>query len=436
MECNSATNADCKDKPEAITSFCQSETCYFRENIENVVSRGCLSVETEQSCVEDKDCTSCKDEQHCNIKQDTTPECFSCQGDGCSEIDFATQTRVKCNEGSKCITQLNNQGLVVRGCTQSAQEKCLDENTCKVCDGRLCNGEIFPTDRLKCIQCKSTAQGDECSLASEKFSRTCNIYNKEDQCFTYADERGLLYRGCASDKNQACTEDNCLKCSGDNCNTNGLQVPNKLKCIKCDSSKGEECEADKIKAEAVTCTGNHNLNERETCFVQKVASEDNKVTTKRGCFFELAVADQKSCTDSETCTQCGIDGCNKVDNFSENRGFKCYICNSKDQKDCEKENVPGVDPQTCPTTPNSFNEGPGCFVQRIDKENVIRDCKTSASVHDTKLDTCSVDKEEKDKNCIVCTGDSCNKMGAPGSASSIKVFGGLIALTIMFLRSL
>uniref|UniRef100_T1GQZ3 DUF753 domain-containing protein n=1 Tax=Megaselia scalaris TaxID=36166 RepID=T1GQZ3_MEGSC len=288
LECNSATNADCKDKPEAITSFCQSETCYFRENIENVVSRGCLSVDTEQSCVEDKDCTSCKDEQHCNIKQDTTPECFSCQGDGCSEIDFATQTRVKCNEGSKCITQLNNQGLVVRGCTQSAQEKCLDENTCKICDGRLCNGEIFPTDRLKCIQCNSTAQGDECSLASEKFSRTCNIYNKEDQCFTYADEKGLLYRGCASDKNQACTEDNCLKCSGDNCNTNGLQVPNKLKCIKCDSSKGEECEADKIKAEAVTCTGNHNLNERETCFVQKVTSEDNKVTTKRGCFFELA----------------------------------------------------------------------------------------------------------------------------------------------------
>lgn len=433
LSCNSGTDVNCKNNPENVRTYCQSETCFGRNNPEtNIYTRGCLKETEVQGCVEDLNCFTCKDSEHCNEKQDPVLECFQCEGDSCVNIDFATQTRQQCKDGGKCITQLNSNGQVVRKCTASENEKCTDNTTCSICESQLCNGGLFPADRLKCLQCDSATAGDECSVSNDKFLKACNLYKKDDQCFKFADDKDLIHRGCVSDNNVGCTDDNCVKCSGDKCNNEGLEVANTLKCVKCDSSKDEECEAGKLTVEPVLCNGNHNLNKPETCFVQNVTSGDNKITTKRGCFQELSTDEQTACIDSETCHTCGIEGCNKVDNFSESKGFKCYICSSENNKDCEKEIGSGVNAETCPQTPNSFNEGPGCFVQRVDKDVVVRDCKTSASSHKISFDSCSVDTEEKGKTCIVCEGDSCNKMAAPGTATSVKIYGSLIALSAVF----
>lgn len=434
ISCSSQSDVNCKLKPEDVRTYCASETCFGRNNpTTDLYTRGCLNAEEVPGCIADENCFICKDAQHCNKKQSTVLECFQCEGETCLEVDSATQTRQKCKEGSKCLTQINSNGQVVRRCTESAEEKCADEKTCSICEGQLCNGNVFPADRLRCLQCDSATAGDECSLSNGKFLKTCNTYNKDDQCFTFVDDKVLLHRGCVSDNNAGCKGDNCVKCWGDNCNNLGLAVPNTLKCVKCDSSKDAGCESGEVTVAPATCTGTHNLNERETCFVHRVTSADNKITVKRGCYFELPVTDKIACDSSASCHKCGVDGCNKIDDFSESLGFKCYVCDSSSNKDCEKENVPGSTPQVCAITPNSFNEGPGCFVQRRDKDSVIRDCKTSVTSHGTKLDTCSVNTEEKGKDCIVCDGDSCNKMGAPGSATSIKVSSSLIALLSVFL---
>lgn len=321
---------------------------------------------------------------------------------------------------------------MVRRCTESPEEKCQDEKRCNICDSKLCNGEVFPTDRLKCLQCNSANAGDECHLADEKFLEPCKTYNERDQCFTYADETSLLHRGCDSDNNVGCNDDNCLKCSGESCNIIGLEIPNSLKCVICDSSSDNGCESGDVTVASAACSGTHNLNERETCYVHNVTSTDNKITTKRGCYFNLAEAERTACDKSESCHVCGVDSCNKIDNFSENRGFKCYVCSSETNKDCEKESVPGIIAEICSITPNSFNEGAGCFVERNNKV-VVRDCKTSALSRNTSLESCSIDVEEKGNNCIVCDGDSCNKMGAPGSAPSVKIYSRLIVLSAMAL---
>lgn len=347
-------------------------------------------------------------------------------------VDFLTQNRQQCKEGSKCLTQLNSSGQVIRRCTESPEEKCEDEKRCKLCEEQLCNGEVFPADRLKCFQCNSTNAGDECSLANIKFLKPCNTYKETDQCFTFADDKSLLHRGCASDNNVGCNVDNCLKCSGDSCNNIGLAVNNTLKCVNCDSSKDNGCESGDVTVASETCNGTHHLNERETCYVHSVTSTDKKSTIKRGCYFDLAEAEKTACDNSESCHVCGVDECNKIDNFSESRGFKCYVCSSETNQDCDEENVPGITAEVCAITPNSFNEGPGCFVQRNDKV-VVRDCKTSATLQNTTLNSCSVDTEVKGKNCIVCDGDSCNKMEAPGSATSVKIYSSLIALSAIFL---
>lgn len=128
---------------------------------------------------------------------------------------------------------------------------------------------------------------------------------------------------------------------------------------------------------------------------------------------------------------CEGDGCNKIDKYSESRGFKCYVCNSATDEYCDL--YPDMyHTKVCPITPNSFNEGPGCFVHRHKDGSIVRDCLTSAKRLKIDLDECNKNVENKGKSCILCNSDSCNARDAPGSAASIKVYGSLMVLPLLF----
>ncbi|KAL5278392.1 hypothetical protein ACFFRR_003177 [Megaselia abdita] len=364
-----------------------------------------------------------------------TLECYQCQGRYCLVLkDFSSRIQ-QCNEGSKCLTELDSMGQIVRRCTRSPEEICINKDTCNICEGNLCNFEIFPSDRLRCLQCDSNDYV-KCNSASIQFLKPCEIYKKDDECFTYANYLDNLYRGCVSDNNRACTEHNCVKCHGDNCNNGGIDVPNTIKCVKCDASKGDVCEEGKLTSEPVICGGTHRLNERESCFFQNTT----QATIKRGCFFELSSTEQNACTNSRTCHTCEKEGCNKVDNFFEYKEFKCFVCktDASNTKACEiYPEGPAMRSQICKVPPSSFNEGAGCFVHRSKEGVITRDCKTSISNHSIDLADCSKDYKVKNKKCIYCNDDSCNTQDAPGSAVSIKTFKNLMVLPVlMFVKYL
>ncbi|KAL5278422.1 hypothetical protein ACFFRR_003204 [Megaselia abdita] len=263
-----------------------------------------------------------------------------------------------------CYTKLTSSGATERGC--STKELQCNNSSCSTCSGDNCNKEVFPANRLSCLQCHGT---DDCNQGSTTGSY-CSKFVEDDACFTYANEKDEMIRGCLSDDvGNNCTTTNCEKCNSANCNTLKInERPSKLQCYQCD----KDCHViDHSKLQGSLCK-TYPFNAEEKCYT---LGDNNTKSVERGCFYDVADIETR-CGTGTYCSTCSEENCNDKSVIS------CYECTD------------------CLNTTNSTNlsqcdAGDFCLSKIDDSNKVIRACS------DKK---CSSEEE----NCETCDNDKCN----------------------------
>lgn len=92
---------------------------------------------------------------------------------------------VKDNEN--CVTLIDNEGSTIRGCESSISINCSLNDNCQLCSNDLCNSDVYPKDRKKCIHC----EGENCANPSTD-SKICNIYEVNQKCYTAVEGKQTL----------------------------------------------------------------------------------------------------------------------------------------------------------------------------------------------------------------------------------------------------
>jgi hypothetical protein len=311
-----------------------------------------------------------------------------------------------------------------RGCSSELTQDVIDCHpqavNCRQCSENMCNGEIFPPNRLTCFHStlECIDENDNCfrNQSENDSNHPCEIYNFRDSCFLYLNENKTATRGCLSDDffNEFCLKNpqKCKTCQTSNCNHESVIQPPKLKCIKCDSS--EDCLWNFDEASAESCESDVYFHEEETCFTFTVSNE--KII--RGC-----TLDSNLCK-INNCTYCNGDGCN-------NQGFvtqTCYKCSSSVDKKCSDE-LNNVEKISCDEV--KF-EDRGCYTSKNEDGFMFRGCAAELSseekvqCHDNKL------------NCLICyNGTNCNNLifnGAENLKINFKIF--ILAFLFYFMNKI
>lgn len=240
-QCKETEDAPCAEKQTVEkAAFCKNfrdpyNRCYERLESDKVV-RGCENDLTTvgNACTGYPECRTCP-ENGCNSAEATTLKtenrCLQCSTSKDDDLTclLGTALSTPCVKvsGKKCYSRTNNDGVLTRGCygdlTANEVTACTGK-TCATCEAEGCNGKVFPTDRLRCYQCKTTEADKSCSnqLTGEPKSSYCVLYKDEDKCYSRISD-GAFERGCQSNlKTAACeglTAKECLLCSGENCNS-------------------------------------------------------------------------------------------------------------------------------------------------------------------------------------------------------------------------
>lgn len=224
------------DKAEFCKNFREPyNRCYERMEGDKVV-RGCETDLTTvgHACTDNRECRVCTDNACNNAKASTLKtedRCLQCSTskDDVSTCLLGTAPSTPCVKESqkKCYSKTDNEGVLKRGCygdlTANEVTACTGK-TCTTCEAEGCNGKVFPTDRLRCYQCKTTEADKTCSnqLTGEPKSSYCVLYKDEDKCYSRISE-GVFERGCQSNLQKAACEGltakECLLCTGENCNS-------------------------------------------------------------------------------------------------------------------------------------------------------------------------------------------------------------------------
>lgn len=239
-QCKESTSAACKEAQEdyASASYCpnykENDECYERLESELVV-RGCASDLSQAACLNSLECKTCGDNA-CNNKAaadlKTDQRCLQCStnsdaGGLCLAGTTATQP-CKTESESKCFMQVQSDGHLKRGCKgdlSEAEVTACSGDTCRICNEPSCNTGIYPANRLRCYQCKSSVD-KTCNetLQGEDKSLYCKLYKADDKCYSRDASDDLFERGCQSDLGltaDACQDlddKHCESCSGENCN--------------------------------------------------------------------------------------------------------------------------------------------------------------------------------------------------------------------------
>lgn len=296
-----------------------------------------------------------------------------------------------------------------RGCSSEIQSiEChpLAVN-CKECSDNLCNGEIFPSNRLKCFheisQCNKS--NNNCFRSMDEnlnASYPCEMYNFRDSCFSYLTENNTVIRGCLSDTltSEFCTKNfkRCKICQTSNCNNERIIREPKLSCIKCDNS--EKCLWGFDQNEAEKCQSNVYFYEEESCFTLVVSNR----SVIRGCTGDTNVCKINNCT---ICSE--TDGCNNENIRKQN----CY--KTDDSSHVSKRGCRGLinyESQGCYTWNN------GSFISRGCISELSMDYRVKC-----KNDTI---------NCITCIGQNCNGF----SNKSVEIKINFLLILVSFLPSL
>ena len=291
-----------------------------------------------------------------------------------------------------------------RGCTSELESTDCSPQTinCRECSGKNCNGEIFPSSRLNCVQCNSSSKTDDCYIPSNSTTADiCLNYNFRDSCFSYVDSSKKVHRGCLSDNSEyseLCKEDgeNCFTCSNQNCNLESIVKKPELSCIICDTMLGDDCSWGFNPLGGMKCKLNRLFNEVETCYSVQISD----VTVIRGC-----TLDGNVCRSSLHCLRCTGNGCNNLNIVKQS----CIKCSSENDENC------GMYPHlatnyTCEGTVEYDKRG--CFMS-LNEGVLTRGCYSDLSF--SMQDECTSENE----NCHRCFEDDCNN--DPSSAQSISV---------------
>lgn len=161
----------------------ESKGCYLSITGDTYI-RGCmrdLNLNEQIACRgKSEHCKSCNS-PNCNQKQNSSPACYECSGDNMCVYSVDSASKVNCYDYTKtCVNGIDKNGLTNRGCVSYDLLESEFPLGYKTCPKNLCNNEIFPSDRLKCYQCKGD---NECVTLDNLGTFICNHYL--DQCYAY-----------------------------------------------------------------------------------------------------------------------------------------------------------------------------------------------------------------------------------------------------------
>jgi hypothetical protein len=88
---------------------------------------------------------------------------------------------IMCDEDdNECVTWTVD-GNTHRGCLSEKDLDITEFSSCK--SGDLCNNDIYPKDRLRCIVC--SANSTDCIAPSADLLYPCRNYIQNDKCYSY-----------------------------------------------------------------------------------------------------------------------------------------------------------------------------------------------------------------------------------------------------------
>ncbi|XP_068145003.1 protein psiF [Drosophila tropicalis] len=383
-QCNSALDPNCITNLTALTAVTCSTTCITYQATNLTLIRDCSD-----ACPDGVNCQQCSNADNCN----NNLVCQSCQGQqDCSVPSKLTESLAICSSGDVCITQLNDNSTISRGCGTAAS--CTDSAKCATCDVGNCNIQVFPTDRLQCYTCS----GDSCNAVNNSTLTPCGLNNA--QCYTLGSNATDMQRGCTSDSGTKCTADstdaNCLLCNNETGCNNLTYTRSGGSCVTCDN-----CSAAQVATVGAACPES-NYTQSVGCYTQ---TKDNVVS--RGCLNALAL--DFACTNETQCSSCDTANCN-IDLVEVDTTFKCQRCNNINFDECTKGSV---EAQACDNTTETK-----CFAGMWG-DLVVRDCLDQASA------LMEYQCVQEVANCKVCDTSGCNKW-TYSAASFIQISLGLI----------
>ncbi|KAL1401555.1 hypothetical protein pipiens_006514 [Culex pipiens pipiens] len=231
-QCKESSSSTCNAaQVDGNAQFCPNykvdNQCYERLESEKVV-RGCANDLSEAACTNNLECSTCA-ESACNKAAanslKTNQRCLQCStasddGGLCLAGTAASQACKK-ESGGKCFNQVQADGQLKRGCQgelTAAEVTACTGDSCKICDTADCNTGLFPANRLKCYQCKSSADVS-CTneLQGADKSLYCKLYVAQDKCYSRDATDKEFERGCQSDL--GLNVDACKDLDGKHCKT-------------------------------------------------------------------------------------------------------------------------------------------------------------------------------------------------------------------------
>ncbi|CRL01118.1 CLUMA_CG014195, isoform A, partial [Clunio marinus] len=387
--CLKCKNEECETL-QTISQYCEKfnpdEKCVtIFDEYESVIERGCSSTlaNLNMCSYDNPNCLHCGFDE-CNVETSPTEKyhCVSCSSSGNAKcVTNPMETSIQSCPVEQCYSKLlpadGNGQHIERGC--ASQISSCSRDSCEICNGEMCNVNIFPSDRHSCFFCS----GDHCAFGHST-QQQCVLYNQSDnKCVTiFGDKSEVIYRDCYVDAAQGtkniCDNLNdltCTQCSGINCN-NDLERRG-TKCLKCE---GLECFNVIDTSNSIDCSGNG-------CYV----GLNEKGETKRDCADEVFNENCVTNDDEDgVCLICKDDYCNAIAFPMTNR-LMCKTCVSDS---CEYNQL---DNKYCET----ISSVERCVTVFDNNEKVIeRGCLSTIQ----NIALCS----ENSPNCIKCNFSECN----------------------------
>uniref|UniRef100_T1GCA8 DUF753 domain-containing protein n=1 Tax=Megaselia scalaris TaxID=36166 RepID=T1GCA8_MEGSC len=291
-----------------------------------------------------------------------------------------------------CFSFINNVGDTVRGCAIN-DDICQNNELCSTCKTDLCNQEVFPESRLQCVQCENCFNSTTLPQMSY-----CDIYNPEDECYTYFDPKTLLtIRGCTSSSMPPmCGNCNLEKCQTDGCNNKQPEISNFF-CYECYGSD-EDCVSGK-NLEAVRCAHG------DRCITQYDNSTGN---LWRSCVASKTEECSKEDEANGFCEICTKDKCN--DQLMPSDRLYCLQCEGQNATNCYNGTV-GSTP--C-LRAQKFDR---CYSYIDHKDVMHRGCESDGFC-------------DGSDQCVYCGKDGCNNVDGNGNPDLPNVGTFLVSLVM------
>jgi hypothetical protein len=382
LQCHTCTGTNCdanEDNVQYCADISANEKCisYFSSTQDVVQQRGCLStfsddIRNECNRNDNSNCLSCTyDKCNKDVTKVFSGYCIACNSiDDPNCVNNGAITEVRC-QSSSCYTKLIEFGdfgqHLERGCFTSDVD-CTNSNTCVSCQGKSCNNNLFPSQRISCHYC---AYGD---CDGNLKSKTCNKYVSDETCLTfYGENNEVIYRDCYADSpetTRAICDSNsieCSKCTGSFCNKDTQRKG--TKCFKCE---GISCFNPSL-ADVVDCAGG--------CYVG-VNSQGQTIRDCKGT---------RTCTDS-SCMTCNDDFCNAIVHPITNR-LSCLKCI---REGCINDNLDAL-PEFCEV----FSSQETC-VSIFGSSNTVIERGCASAVENRQKCT------DNPASCVNCRFNNCN----------------------------